>query len=52
MDNVRAADLTNGGGVEVEGAVEVFPGRNVRGKGGLAVEVQGKFGLREELVSE
>ena len=30
----------------------MFPGRNVRGKGGLAVEVQGKFGLREELVSE
>ena len=52
MDNVRAADLTNGGGVEVEGAVEVFPGRNVRGKGGLAEEVQGEFRLREELVPE
>ena len=39
-------------GVEVEGAVEVFPGRHGWVKGGLAEEVQGEFGLREELVSE
>ena len=52
MDDDRAADWTNWDGVKVEGAVEVFPGRHVRGKGGLGEEVQGEFGLREELVQE
>ena len=52
MDDDWAADWANGGGVKVEGTVEVFPGRHVRGKGGMAEEVQGEFGLREELVSE
>ena len=52
MDDDRAADWTNSDGVKVEGAVEVFPGRHVRGKGGLGEEVQGEFGLREELVQE
>ena len=52
MDDDRAADWDDGGGVKVEGSVEVFPGRHVRGKGGLAEEVQGEFGLREELVPE
>ena len=52
MDDDQAANWTNGGGVEVEGAVEVLPGRHVRDKGGLAEEVQVEFGLREELVLE
>ena len=52
MDNEREADCTDGGDVEVEGVVEVFPGRHIRGKGGLAEEVQGEFRLREELVPE
>ena len=30
----------------------MFPGRHVRGKGGLADEVQVEFRLREELVTE
>ena len=30
----------------------MFPGKNVRGKGGPAEEVRGEFGLREELVPE
>ena len=30
----------------------MLPGRHVQGKGGIAEEVQGKFGLREELVLE
>ena len=52
MYNDWEADWTDGGGVEVEGAVEVFPGRHVRGKGGIEEEVQGEFRLREELVPE
>ena len=52
MDNDWADNWTNGSGVKVEGNVEVLPGRHVRGKGGLAEEVQGEFGLREELVPE
>ena len=52
MDNDRAADWTDGGGIKVEGDVEVFPGRHVRGKGGLVEEAQGEFHLREELVPE
>ena len=52
MDNEQAADWTDGGGVEVEGAVEVLPGRHVRVKGGPAEEVQGEFRLQEELVPE
>ena len=52
MDNERADDWTGGGSVNVEGDAEVFPCRHVRGKGGLAEEVQGDFRLREELVPE
>ena len=52
MDNDRAADWNDGGGVKFEGAVEVFPGRHVCGKGGLAEEVQGEFCLREEFFPE
>ena len=52
MDDDQASNWTDGGGVEVEGAVEVFPGRHVRGKGGMAEEVQGEFGLKEEFSPE
>ena len=47
VDNGRVADWTNGGGIKVEGAVELFPARHVRGKGELAEEVKGDFHLRE-----
>ena len=52
MDNDRADDWNDGGSVEVEGAVEVFPGRHVCGKGGLAEEVQGDLYLQEEVAPE
>ena len=52
MDNEWADDWTGGGSVNVEGDAEVFPCRHVRGKGGLAEEVQGDFRLQEELVPE
>ena len=45
MDYDRAADWCYGGGIEVEGAIEVFPGRHAQGKGGLSEEVQGELGL-------
>ena len=52
MDDDWSANWADGGCVEVKGDVEVFPVRHVRGKGGLAEEVQGEFGLQEELVPE
>ena len=52
MDDERSDNWVNVVGVKVEGAVGVFPGIHVWGKGGLAEEVQGEFGLREELVPE
>ena len=52
MDNNRAVDWIDGGGVKVKGAVEVFPFRHVRGKGGLAEEVQGEFRLWEKFVPD
>ena len=52
MDDDRAANWVDGGGIKVEGAIEVLPGRHVRVKGGLAEEVQGEFRLQEELVSQ
>ena len=52
MNDNWAADWADGGGIEVEGAVEVFPGRHVRGKGGMAEEVQGELGLQKKLVPE
>ena len=52
VDNERADNWNGGGGVEVEGAVEVFPGRHVRGKGGLSDEDQYEFCLWDELVPE
>ena len=52
VDNERADNWTGGGGVKVEGVVEVFPGRHVRGKGGLADEDQCEFFMWDELVPE
>ena len=52
MDDNQEADWSDGGSVELEETVEVFRGIHVRGKGGLAEEAQGEFGLREELVPE
>ena len=52
MDDERSSDWANGGGIKVERSILVFPGRYVRGKGGLAEDVQGKFCLREELVPQ
>ena len=52
MNDNRASDWTDGGGVEFEGVVEVVPIRHVWGKGGLEEEVQGDFGFWEELVPE
>ena len=52
MDDEWSDNWVNVVGVKVEGAVEVFPDIHVWGKGGLAEEVQGEFGLREELVPE
>ena len=36
MDDDRAANWDNGGGITVEGSIEVFPVIHVWGKGGLA----------------
>ena len=52
MDNDRVADGAYMGGIKVEGAIEVLPGRHVRGEGGLAEEVQYELRLREELVPQ
>ena len=45
-----ASDGDEGGGVEVEGAIEVFPSGEEGRNGGLAEKVEGEFGLREEFV--
>ena len=42
--------MAEGGGVKVERAVEVFPCGCEGGDGGLAEEVEGELGLREEFV--
>ena len=52
MDYDQAENWADGGGIKVEGDIEVFPGRHVRGKGGIAEEFQGEFRLREELVPQ
>ena len=33
MDDERASDWANGGGIKVEGDIEMFPGRHIWGKG-------------------
>ena len=42
-----AAYGAEGGGIEVERAVEGFPVREEGSNGGLAEKVEGEFGLRE-----
>ena len=41
MDEYAASDGAKGGGVEVEGAIEVFPSGSEGGDGGLAEKVEG-----------
>ena len=48
MNENMASDEAKGGGVEFEGAIEVFPSRNVGSDGGLAKKVEVELGLREE----
>ena len=48
----RAVERGDRRGVEVEGAVEVLPGRHGRGDGGLADEVERGLGLEKELVPQ
>ena len=50
MDENSSAYGAEGGGVEVEGTVEGFPGREEGSDGGLAEKFEGEFGLREEFV--
>ena len=45
-----AAYGVEGGGVEVEGAVECFPSGEERSNVGLAEKVEEAFGLQEEFV--
>ena len=48
MDENAAAYGDEGGGVEVEGAVEGFPSGEEGRDGGLAEKFDGEFGLRED----
>ena len=50
MNEDAASDGAEGGGVEVEGAIEVFPIGKEGSDGGLAEKVEGELGLREEFV--
>ena len=52
MDENSTAYGDEGGGVEVEGAVEGFPDREEESDGGLEDKVEGEFGLREEFVPQ
>ena len=52
VDDERAADWADGGGIKVEGAIAVLSGRHIRVKGGLSNEIQGEFRLQEELVPQ
>ena len=51
MDEYVASDGADGVGVEIEGAIEVFPSGSEGGDGGLAEKVEGELGLREDFVS-
>ena len=48
MDEYAASDGAKGGGVKVEGDIEVFPLGKEGSDGGLAEKVEGEFGLRED----
>ena len=50
VDEDTAADGYEGGGVKVEGAIEVLPCRREGGDGGLVEKVEQELGLREKLV--
>ena len=50
MDECAASDGAEGGGVEVEGAIEVFPSVSGGGDGGMSEKVEGELGLREVFV--
>ena len=52
MDDDRASNWDDGGGIKVEGTIEVFLVRHFRGKGELVEGVQGDFRLREDLVPQ
>ena len=49
VDEDAAADGDEGGGVKVEGSVEVLPCGREGGDGGLAEEVERELGLRGDL---
>ena len=48
VNEYAASDGAEGGGVKVEGAIEVFPSGSEGGNGGLAEKVEGDLGLRED----
>ena len=48
LNDYQASDQADGGGIKIERFILVFPGRYVRGKGGLAEEDQGKLGRESE----
>ena len=48
MNEGAEAYGAEGGGVEVEGAIEVLPSGKEGSDGGLEEKVEGEFGLREE----
>ena len=50
MNENAASYGAEGGGVKVEGDMEVFPSENEGSDGGLAEKVEGEFDLREEFV--
>ena len=50
MNEYAASDGAEGGGVEVEGAIEVFPSGSEGGDGGLAENFEGELSLWEEFV--
>ena len=52
VDEDAATEGADGGGIIVEGAVEVCPGRLRRVDGGLTEEVKRELGLGQELVPE
>ena len=50
MNEYAAFNRAEGGGVEFEGAIEVFPSGSEGRNGGLTEKVEGELGLREEFI--
>ena len=50
VDEYAVSDGAEGGGVKVEGAIEVSPSGKEGSDGGLEEKVEGEFGLQEEFV--